>query len=71
MLILLDALAIMRGKNFREGELMKERRKEVILAAVQEETETALSMPEGGVQWSHAAALANVWEWIVLTSHAN
>lgn len=37
---------------------MKERRKEVILAAVQEETETALSMPEGGVQWSHAAALA-------------
>ena len=37
---------------------MKERRKEVILAAVQEDTEAALAAPEGTAQWSHAAALA-------------
>lgn len=37
---------------------MKERRKEVILAAVQEDTEKALAAPADAVQWSHAAALA-------------
>ena len=37
---------------------MKERRKEVILAAVQEDTEKALAAPADAAQWSHAAALA-------------
>ena len=37
---------------------MKERRKEVILAAVQEDTEKVLSSPGGDVEWSHAASLA-------------
>lgn len=45
-------------KIFWEGDRMKERRKEVILAAVQEETKAALSAPEGCARWSHAAALA-------------
>ena len=37
---------------------MKERRKEVILAAVQEDTEKALANPAAGAEWSHAASLA-------------
>ena len=37
---------------------MKERRKEVILSAVQEDTEKALAHPATGAQWSHAASLA-------------
>ena len=38
---------------------MKGRRKEDVLAAVQEDTERMLSSPGGTAQWSHAAALAD------------
>lgn len=38
---------------------MKGRRKEDVLAAVQEDTERMLSSPDGTAQWSHAAALAD------------